>query len=178
MANALKAPSLQNIHDWAAAGLTRQEIAWKSGMSRITLNKLFKEDKRLELKYLEGRGFGIGTVKQSLYETAQGSDKVAIIAKIFYLKNTASWADLSPTDRLRELTDFIAETDQKNFLKQACNIETKVSNGEITAAEGRVLMEMLERKSTIHRNAMTEELLKRVDLLEQEQDKKAKKGKK
>ena len=86
---------IKKAEDYAAKGLTAEQIAMVLGISETTFYERQAENAEFAEALKRGRGTGIANVTNALYEKATvDKDNTAMI---FYLKNRAGWVDKQET---------------------------------------------------------------------------------
>ena len=86
---------MKKAEDYAAKGLTAEQIAMVLGISETTFYERQAENAEFAEALKRGRGTGIANVTNALYEKATvDKDNTAMI---FYLKNRAGWVDKQET---------------------------------------------------------------------------------
>lgn len=80
---------------YASIGLTEEQIAHNLGISYETLNERKKEYPEFADNIKRGKSYGIETVANKLFESAQAGN---LGAQIFYLKARASWKEINTNE--------------------------------------------------------------------------------
>lgn len=83
---------IERCKNYAAQGLTYEQIAHCLGLAAATLIEKRKKFPELDEAIKQGRSEGVANVSNALYEKAMSGDNVSMI---FFLKNRApeSWRD-------------------------------------------------------------------------------------
>jgi IS30 family transposase len=84
--------TLEKIEEYAASGLTKDQIADCLGVCYMTINRQEKENWEFSDAFKKGKARGIALVTKELLKNIK---KKNVTAQIFYLKCQAKWNDQS-----------------------------------------------------------------------------------
>lgn len=99
---------LKKAEQFAAQGMTIEQIAQSLGWGYSTLRHKKKAFKRLQRAIEKGQAQGIAVITNALFKNAQEGN---LGAQCFYLKNRAGWKDQTQTtlDASEETIEALAE---------------------------------------------------------------------
>jgi transcriptional regulator with XRE-family HTH domain len=123
---------------YAAQGLTQEQIAMALGIGLSTLYEKQNEFTEFAEAIKRGKGKGIQTITNRLYEKALEGDNTAMI---FYLKNRAGWQDKIEKETViekRQVIDFSGISDD-----ELENLERVLSRA-LTSSSSRANEEIIE----------------------------------
>ena len=131
---------IKKAEDYAAKGLTAEQIAMVLGISETTFYERQAENAEFAEALKRGRGTGIANVTNALYEIATvDKDNTAMI---FYLKNRAGWVDKQETTTTVENRHVIDLTGIDNeSLKQ---LESVLEQSITRTGESREVPKIIE----------------------------------
>jgi len=131
---------IKKAEDYAAKGLTAEQIAMVLGISETTFYERQAENAEFAEALKRGRGTGIANVTNALYEKATvDKDNTAMI---FYLKNRAGWVDKQETTTTVENRHVIDLTGIDNeSLKQ---LESVLEQSITRTGESREVPKIIE----------------------------------
>jgi len=131
---------IKKAEDYAAKGLTAEQIAMVLGISETTFYERQAENAEFAEALKRGRGTGIANVTNALYEKATvDKDNTAMI---FYLKNRAGWVDKQETTTTVENRHVIDLTGIDNeSLKQ---LESVLEQSITRTGEGREVPKIID----------------------------------
>ena len=131
---------IKKAEDYAAKGLTAEQIAMVLGISETTFYERQAENAEFAEALKRGRGTGIANVTNALYEKATvDKDNTAMI---FYLKNRAGWVDKQETTTTVENRHVIDLTGIDNeSLKQ---LESVLEQSITRTGESREVPKVIE----------------------------------
>ena len=131
---------MKKAEDYAAKGLTAEQIAMVLGISETTFYERQAENAEFAEALKKGRGTGIANVTNALYEKATvDKDNTAMI---FYLKNRAGWVDKQETTTTVENRHVIDLTGIDNeSLKQ---LESVLEQSITRTGESREVPKIIE----------------------------------
>ena len=131
---------MKKAEDYAAKGLTAEQIAMVLGISETTFYERQAENAEFAEALKRGRGTGIANVTNALYEKATvDKDNTAMI---FYLKNRAGWVDKQETTTTVENRHVIDLTGIDNeSLKQ---LESVLEQSITRTGESREVPKIIE----------------------------------
>jgi|TARA_A100000164_G_scaffold353775_1_gene360761 cell division protein FtsX len=131
---------MKKAEDYAAKGLTAEQIAMVLGISETTFYERQAENAEFAEALKRGRGTGIANVTNALYEKATvDKDNTAMI---FYLKNRAGWVDKQETTTTVENRHVIDLTGIDNeSLKQ---LESVLEQSITRTGESREVPKVIE----------------------------------
>lgn len=95
---------IDKVEEFAANGLTSEQIADALGISTTTLCDKKNKYPELVKAIKEGKARGIGKIANALFENAQSGNTVA---QLFYLKCKAGWREDQKSDMEKMLVDFV-----------------------------------------------------------------------
>ena len=116
---------------YAAQGLTQEQIAMALGIGLSTLYEKQNEFIEFAEAIKRGKGKGIQTITNRLYEKALEGDNTAMI---FYLKNRAGWQDKIEKETIIEQRQVIDLSGISN--DELENLERVLSKAIASSSEG------------------------------------------
>jgi transcriptional regulator with XRE-family HTH domain len=116
---------------YAAQGLTQEQIAMALGIGLSTLYEKQNEFIEFAEAIKRGKGKGIQTITNRLYEKALEGDNTAMI---FYLKNRAGWQDKIEKETIIEQRQVIDLSGISN--DELENLERVLSKAVASSSEG------------------------------------------
>lgn len=116
---------------YAAQGLTQEQIAMALGIGLSTLYEKQNEFIEFAEAIKRGKGKGIQTITNRLYEKALEGDNTAMI---FYLKNRAGWQDKIEKETIIEQRQVIDLSGISN--DELENLERVLSKAIASGSEG------------------------------------------
>jgi len=131
---------MKKAEDYAAKGLTAEQIAMVLGISETTFYERQAENAEFAEALKRGRGTGIANVTNALYEKATVDKDLG--AQVFYLKNRAGWRDRHEVETTVETKHVIDLTGIDNeSLKQ---LESVLEQSITRTGESREVPKIIE----------------------------------